>query len=262
MKNFIKEAKYTLILLLWMVISVVFSIVIPVALIYLVSFKIVLFVISYFLLTYILWKWLRKKIFRQLFMMPVLIIDFLFEIIHIIPINLIFGNIIIFISFPIMIVFYANLGMIMAKFPVNVELRVYFSLLFLYLFYVTFNKLVLSFIAKISIARYKNSKKLKPYNIKEISEYLLSQANMKVLIYVLNIVAIIFINFFRFQNFDFSEKILLFEKPILQSLITFIAFDRAISLLNQLEFRPSIFYKKIWQGIKSKDEDLRNRSIK
>ncbi|WP_143147333.1 hypothetical protein [Chishuiella changwenlii] len=116
---------------------------------------------------------------------------------------------------------------------------------------------MLLFVAKISPARYKDSQKLKPYNIKEISEYLLSQDNLKIIIYTFNFIAIIFLNVYNFQNLDFCDKIPLFEKPILQSLVSFIAFDRAITLFKGLKFKPSEMFEKILNGIKNKKESLK-----
>ncbi|SHL54976.1 hypothetical protein SAMN05443634_1111, partial [Chishuiella changwenlii] len=152
---------------------------------------------------------------------------------------------------------YSSLALTHFDILINTELKIYLSLLFVYLFYVNCNKIMLLFVAKISPARYKDSQKLKPYNIKEISEYLLSQDNLKIIIYTFNFIAIIFLNVYNFQNLDFCDKIPLFEKPILQSLVSFIAFDRAITLFKGLKFKPSEMFEKILNGIKNKKESLK-----
>ncbi|UTF94739.1 hypothetical protein J2O08_08750 [Elizabethkingia anophelis] len=166
-------------------------------------------------------------------------------------------NSLLFLSIPIVITTYSSIALTYFNIPINLELKIYLSLLFIYIFYVTLNKGLLLYLANMSPARYKDSKKLKPYNIKEISEYLLSQDNMKIFIYTINFLAIIFINIYKFQQFNFNNEILSYEKPILQSLVTFIAFDRAITLLKSTNFKPSELYSKIIEGINNKKNSLK-----
>lgn len=200
----------------------------------------------------------KKQIFKILYNIPFLPFYLFFQILtYTIPISFILVNIILYICCPILIVSYTSIILTHYEVPVNYELKLYLSFLLVYLFYVTFNKIALVFLAKLSPARYRDSTKLKPYNIKEISEYILSEDNMKIMIYVFNFLAIIFINIYKFQNLAFFDKVLLLEKPILQSLVTFIAFDRAMILFKGLQFKPSELYQKILIGIKNKNESLR-----
>ncbi|WP_146128028.1 hypothetical protein [Elizabethkingia anophelis] len=166
-------------------------------------------------------------------------------------------NTLLFISIPIVITTYSSIALTYFNVPINLELKIYLSLLFIYVFYITLNKGLLLYLANMSPARYRDSKKLKPYNIKEISEYLLSQDNMKILIYTFNFLAIILINIYKFQKFNFNSEILFLEKPILQSLVSFIAFDRALTLFKSTNFKPSELYKKILDGINNKRDSLK-----
>lgn len=49
---------------------------------------------------------------------------------------------------------------------------------------------------------------------------------------------------------------------ILQSFVTFIALDRALILLKQLEFKPSDLLSMIIKSVASKFKDLENESKK
>jgi len=109
----------------------------------------------------------------------------------------------------------------------------------------------------ITPARYNSSKKLKPYNIKEISEDILSIDNVKLIIYVLNFIFIIFINIIKFQNFKIYNNINFIENPLLQSFVTFIAFERIISLSKSIKIKPATLNYKILKGIKDKIEELK-----
>lgn len=258
MSETIKEIKYSIYLLLGLLISFFITGVFPILLIYNLNFKILGFIILYFLITYFLYKIFKTKFFEYLYSIPLLPFHLFFELLtYAIPVNLVTMNVFLYLSFPVMIVSYASIGLTYFHSPINFELKLYLSFLFVYLFYVNCNKLMLGFVAKISPARYKDSKKLKPYNIKEISEYLLSQDNLKIIIYTFNFLAIILINIYKFQNLTFFDQILLFEKPILQSLVTFIAFDRAITLFKGLTFKPSELLNKIMTGIKNKKESIK-----
>lgn len=108
-----------------------------------------------------------------------------------------------------------------------------------------------------SPARYSSSQKLKPYNIKEISEYVLSEDNIKILIYALNFCVIFLINLNQFESPRFFEILNNLEKPTMQALISFIAFDRVITLLKTAKFRPSVLYQKTKSGIDAKIKQLR-----
>ncbi|MGQ8869406.1 hypothetical protein [Myroides sp. TSA_177.3] len=251
-----QELKYSALLLLKIIAVLLITTIIP--LIFLFYPILALIVPVYFLIVLITLKICKNKIIQFVFQ----ILYFPFSLVSKIlnntfPLILIMMNVILYIGLPLIIVANSSLFLKLLKTPINFELKLYLSFLTSYVFYITFNKVILKFIEKNSPARYKTSQKLKPYNIKEISEYLLSKENMRFLIYTFNFFAIIFINIYKFQELSFYDTILLLERPIIQSLVTFIAFDRAIILLKDLKFKPSEFYKKIEIGIQNKKDSLK-----
>ena len=59
------------------------------------------------------------------------------------------------------------------------------------------------------------------------------------------------VNFFKFQDMSlFGNNN--YDSAVLQSFITFIAFDRALTILKQLEFKPSDLLMKIVTSINNK----------
>lgn len=134
------------------------------------------------------------------------------------------------------------------KFTLTVFLAVLFNYQLRYLIYA------------LSPARLKTSQKLKPYQLDKLTDYLLSENNIRFLIYGIYVVILIIINYKNFEGHTVSIG-LQEDKAILQSFVTFIAFDRSLILLKQLEFKPSDFLKKIVQSIirKFKDLDSKNK---
>lgn len=120
---------------------------------------------------------------------------------------------------------------------------------------VLFNHQIRQFVYLISPAGIKTSKKLKPYELDKLTDYLISEKNIRFLIYSLYFISLIAINVSGFQGFSLTEKAT-FDKAILQSFIAFIAFDRVLSLLKELEFKPSTFLIKIVNSISNKLKDL------
>ena len=120
---------------------------------------------------------------------------------------------------------------------------------------VLFNHQIRQLVYLISPARIKTSKKLKPYELDKLTDYLISENNIRFLIYFLYFISLIAINITDFQGSSLTEKTS-FDKAILQSFLAFIAFDRVLSLLRDLEFKPSIFLIKIVQSISNKLNDL------
>jgi len=114
------------------------------------------------------------------------------------------------------------------------------------------------FIYIISPARIKSSHKLKPYELDKLTDYMLSENNVRFLIYSFYVVLLLIINVQNFENHSFSST-LLKDKAILQSFVTFIALDRALNLLKQLEFKPSDFLHKILKSIGNKLDDSKQQ---
>jgi len=124
---------------------------------------------------------------------------------------------------------------------------------------VMFNYLLRKLVYLISPARLKTSKKLKPYELDKLTDYLLSEQNVRFLIYGLYVLLLFTINVNNFESMAYSTS-LNNDKAILQSFVIFIAFDRALILLKQLEFKPSDFLAKITQSIINKFKDLEDKN--
>jgi len=124
---------------------------------------------------------------------------------------------------------------------------------------VLFNYQIRKLIYKISPARINSSKKLKPYELDKLTDYMLSENNVRFLIYSLYVILLIVTNYTNFEENSLTVNPSN-DKAILQSFVTFIAFDRALSLLKQLEFKPSDFLNKIVKSIINKFKDLEKNS--
>ncbi|EKF54636.1 hypothetical protein I215_11214 [Galbibacter marinus] len=102
-----------------------------------------------------------------------------------------------------------------------------------------------------------NDSRYGPYEIRELTDYFISERNVRFLIYFLYFLAVIVINVLEYQE-SFLIGIAAYDNIILQSFITFIAFDKVLSLLKDLEFKPSDFLRKIICSISKKLEDMNN----
>jgi len=115
-----------------------------------------------------------------------------------------------------------------------------------------------SYIHRISPARFKTSEKLKPYRLEEISEYILSENNVRFIIYSTYVIILTIINFSSFQAYTtiFNP----YENTILQSFVTFIAFDRAIGIMKNLNFKPSDFLIMLIRSVYNKLESIKSNN--
>lgn len=97
-------------------------------------------------------------------------------------------------------------------------------------------------------------------NFNEITDYVISENNLRFLIYGAYVIFLLVSNIYKLQNETFSENIN-YDTAILQSFVTFIAFDRAYTILKQLDFKPTKLLSLILSSItsissfESKDED-------
>ncbi|WP_157966061.1 hypothetical protein [Cognataquiflexum aquatile] len=107
---------------------------------------------------------------------------------------------------------------------------------------VLFNFQIRKFINFMSESSSRNSER--EIKIVEQTDYLLSEKNIKFTIYSIYFFVIIFSNISSFEEWFHQEQIIN-NKAIVQSFVTFIAFDRALSILNTLEFKPSDLLNKI-----------------
>jgi hypothetical protein len=113
---------------------------------------------------------------------------------------------------------------------------------------VLFNPILRGIVYRISPARLNSSEKLKPYELGKLTDYFLSTNNVKFFVYAFYVVALLMTNYFNFQGDSISSNIET-DKSILQSFVTFIAFDRTFALMKQLDFKPSGLLEKIYKSI-------------
>lgn len=139
----------------------------------------------------------------------------------------------------------------------SIELKIYLILSSAVICSVVFHKQLKYVVHTFSPARFKTSEKLRPYNIEELSNYLLSENNIKLVVFVIYLIAIVFVNFYNFSDLTFYETANI-DKAVLQSFVTYIAFDRIISSVKQVEFKPSEMVRKIRRSILNKIEQLEN----
>lgn len=116
---------------------------------------------------------------------------------------------------------------------------------------VLFNPSLRNLVYLLSPARIKTSEKLRPYQLDKLTNYLLSSDNIRLIVYVGYVVALGVINYSNFQNSSIS-KTMNIDRAILQSFVTFIAFDRALVLFKQLNFKPSRLLTRIYKAILNK----------
>lgn len=121
---------------------------------------------------------------------------------------------------------------------------------------VLFNYQIRKIIYKVSPARINPSEKLKPFELDKLTDYLISERNVRFLIYSAYVVILAIINFYKFQPNSSLYNNSSLDDAVLQSFITFIAFDKVLALLKELEFKPSDFLVKITSSIKNKLNDL------
>ncbi len=121
---------------------------------------------------------------------------------------------------------------------------------------VLFNHQIRKIIYMISPARIYSSKKLKPFELEKLTDYVISEKNIRFIIYSMYVIVLMTINIYNFQEVTFNLNQIL-DKAILESFITFIAFDQLLILLKQLDFKPSDLLIKIMKSISNKfKEDI------
>lgn len=106
------------------------------------------------------------------------------------------------------------------------------------------------------LSRIKTSKKLKPFALGKLTDELLSLENIKFLVYSSYVFVLVLINILNFQG-NTLLGIVDMDKSVLQSFVTFIAFDRSLTLLKALKFRPSTFLTMIVSSIHEKIEKMK-----
>lgn len=120
---------------------------------------------------------------------------------------------------------------------------------------VLFNPLLRHAVYLISPSKLKTSEKLKPYELDKLTDYFLSTSNVRFVVYGIYFMVLLAVNCFGMQGNSFTSGVEV-DKSILQSFVTFIAFDRALTLLKQLPFRPSELLNRIRESIFRKLTDI------
>lgn len=114
---------------------------------------------------------------------------------------------------------------------------------------ILFNYQIRSLVYALSFVMNYSSNHSEKRGFKKLTDYLLSANNVRFLIYSLYAILLIILNIFNFEKSHLNDAILQ-NKVILQSFVTFLAFDeRALSLLKSLEFRPSDLLRTIMRTI-------------
>jgi hypothetical protein len=134
---------------------------------------------------------------------------------------------------------------------VTIPTTVYLKITLTVFISVLLNPLLRDIVYRISPARLKTSEKLKPYELGKLTDYFLSTENVKFFVYAFYVIALLTTNYFNFQGDSISSNIET-DKSILQSFVTFIAFDRTFTLMKQLDFKPSGLLDRNYQSISNK----------
>lgn len=207
--------------------------------------------IATLILIYVLGSFLKNKhfdIFTTIFSYPLIIIYT--TLVVLIPFWLLLMHIGLYfvIAFLIPELLYKGLMYLNLIDFVTMPTTVYLKITLTVFISVLFNPILRGIVYRISPARLNSSEKLKPYELGKLTDYFLSTNNVKFFVYAFYVVALLMTNYFNFQGDSISSNIET-DKSILQSFVTFIAFDRTFALMKQLDFKPSGLLEKIYKSI-------------
>ncbi|GHC66600.1 hypothetical protein [Ulvibacter litoralis] len=104
----------------------------------------------------------------------------------------------------------------------------------------------------------RKSEKMKRFKLVELCEYIVSKNNIKLVIYSLFFIALIIFNFLGLQQSSYYENPNI-DKAILQSFVTFIAFERILANLKLTEFKPSELLKSLKLSIFNETEIITDK---
>ena len=85
----------------------------------------------------------------------------------------------------------------------------------------------------------------------KLTDYFLSENNIKFIIYFCYFLYLLVFNLFTFQEHSFYSSPMM-DRAVLQSFITFIALERLLSNLKDLDFKPSEMLKLLLTSISGK----------
>lgn len=88
----------------------------------------------------------------------------------------------------------------------------------------------------------------------KLTDYFLSENNIKFIIYFCYFLYLLIFNLFTFQEHSFYSSPLM-DRAVLQSFITFLALERLLSNLKDLDFKPSGMLKLLLSSISGDPKD-------
>jgi len=141
------------------------------------------------------------------------------------------------------------------NFATHIYIMVTFSVVFATLGNTQLKKLIYL----VSPFRLTQLQKLKKIDFKELTDYLLSESNIKFIIYSIYFLYLLVINFFNFQQNSFYSNPET-DKAVLQSFITFIALERLVTNLKELDFKPSEMIKRLLDTMTSNGKEVNGNS--
>lgn len=100
------------------------------------------------------------------------------------------------------------------------------------------------------------------FEFNRLTEYFLSEHAIKFVIYFSYFLYLLIFNFFTFQEHSLYSTALM-DRAVLQSFITFLALERLISNLKDLDFKPSEMLKLLMTSISGdhKEDARRQKNI-
>lgn len=94
----------------------------------------------------------------------------------------------------------------------------------------------------------------KRFEFNRLTNYFLSEHTIKFVIYFSYFLYLLIFNFFTFEEHSLYSSPLM-DRAVLQSFITFLALERLISNLKDLDFKPSEMLKLLLTSIRGDDKD-------
>jgi hypothetical protein len=207
------------------------------------------------ILFYFLQTKLKHQIFKYLFkiwIFPILAVVGLIRLsvpFFVIQVHLMY-YVIIAVSIPVAFYFIDKLYDITS---ISNGLYTYIILTFSVIVGTIFNKQIKHLAYIFSPFRIYYSEKLKKYKFKELTDYLISENNVRFMIYISYFIYLLLFNIFNLQNQNFYSNPVI-DKAVLQSFITFIAFDSVLRNFKTLEFKPSEMLNRIFLSITGEDK--------
>ena len=194
---------------------------------------------------------MKKKCFTKLSRIVSYLIGIIYAIIVVlIPLLMLFINVVFYFSIAFLIpelIYIALKNLNLFDF-LTIPTVVYLKITLTVFLSVLLNSFLRCVVYHLSPRRIYTSKKLKPYEFRKRTDDLLSIDNIRFIVYVFYVVTLLISNYFNFQGDSICCSVEI-DKPILQSFVTFIAFDCALALMKQLNFKPLRFVRNIFQSI-------------